>query len=97
VFLHVMLETVLLVGLGVLIGLLAGAGTIFAFHDGLDLGFLAAGAQWLGAGQVLYPRFVASEFFGSGLMIWVLGVGASLWPAWRAVRKTPINAMRRLT
>jgi ABC-type lipoprotein release transport system permease subunit len=97
IFLHVMLETVLLVGLGMFLGLLAGASTIFAFHDGLDLGFLAAGAQWLGAGQVLYPRLVASEFFGSGILIWVLGVGASLWPAWRAVRKTPIDAMHQLT
>jgi ABC-type lipoprotein release transport system permease subunit len=97
IFLQVTLETVLLVGLGVIMGLLAGAATIYAFHDGLDLGFLAAGAQWLGAGQVLYPRFIPGEFFGTGLLIWVLGVGASLWPAWRAVRKTPIDAINRVT
>lgn len=97
IFLQVALESVLLVGLGVLIGLLAGGATLFAFRDGLDLGFLAAGAQWLGAGQVLYPRFVAGEFFGTGLLIWLLGVGASLWPAWRTVRKTPIDAINRAT
>jgi len=97
IFLQVTLETLLLVGLGVLVGLLAGAATILAFHDGLDLGFLAAGAEWLGAGQVLYPRLVPSELFGTGLLIWVLSVGASLWPAWRAVRKTPIDAISRAT
>jgi ABC-type lipoprotein release transport system permease subunit len=97
IFVQVMLETALMVGLGVVIGLLAGAGMLFALRDGLDLGFLAAGAQWLGAGQVLYPRFVASEFFGTGLLIWALGVGTSLWPAWRAVRKTPIDAINRTT
>jgi ABC-type lipoprotein release transport system permease subunit len=97
IFLQVMLETVLLVGLGVLAGLIAGAATIFAFHGGLDLGFLAVGAQWLGAGQVLYPRFEAGNFFGTGLLIWVLGVGASMWPAWRAVRKTPMDAINRAT
>lgn len=97
ILLIVMLETMLLVGLGVLIGLLAGAGTLFTFHGGLDLGFLAAGAQWLGAGQVLYPRFVPSEFFGTGLFIWVSGVSASLWPAWRVVRKTPKDAISRAT
>jgi ABC-type lipoprotein release transport system permease subunit len=97
IFVQVVLETVLLVGIGVLVGLVAGAGTIYAFRDGLDLGFLAAGAQWLGAGQVLYPRFVAGEFFGTGLLIWVLGVGTSLWPAWRTVRKTPIDAINRTT
>lgn len=97
IFLEVMLETVLLVGLGVLAGLFGGAATIYAFRNGLDLGFLAAGAQWLGAGQVLYPRFSPGEFFGTGLLIWVLGVGASLWPAWRIVRKTPIAALNRAT
>jgi ABC-type lipoprotein release transport system permease subunit len=97
IFFQVTLETALLVGLGVFIGLLAGAGTIYAFHDGLDLGFLAVGAQWLGAGQVLYPHFVPGEFFGTGLLIWALGVGASLWPAWRVVRETPIDAINRTT
>ncbi|TVZ39239.1 ABC-type lipoprotein release transport system permease subunit [Alteromonadaceae bacterium 2753L.S.0a.02] len=97
IFVHVTLETIMLVGLGTLLGLFSGALTIFAFHDGLNLGFLAAGAQWLGAGQILYPKLIPDEFFGSGILIWVLGVGASLWPAWRAIRKTPIDAMRRQT
>lgn len=97
IFAQVTLETMLLVGLGALVGLLGGAASIYAFHNGLDLGFLAAGAQWLGAGQVLYPRLVPGEFFGTGLLIWVLAVGASLWPAWRAVRKTPIAALNRAT
>ena len=97
IFLQIFMETVMLVGLGVLVGLITGAATIFAFYNGLDLGFLAAGAQWLGAGQILYPRFVPGEFFGTGLLIWLLGVGASLWPAWQAVRKTPIDAINRAT
>lgn len=97
IFLQVMLETLLLIGIGVGAGLLAGAATILAFHKGLDLGFLAAGAQWLGAGQVLYPRFAAGEFFGTGLVIWVLGMAASLWPAWRTVRRAPIDAISRAT
>jgi ABC-type antimicrobial peptide transport system permease subunit len=97
IFLQVILETALLVGMGVLAGMIVGAATIFAFHGGLNLGFLALGAQWLGAGQVLYLHFTVSNFFGTGLLIWVLGVGASLWPAWRAVRKTPIDAINRAT
>lgn len=97
ILLQVMLETALLVGLGVALGLIAGALTILIFHNGLDLGFLAVGAQWLGAGRVLYLRMAPAEFFGTGVLIWVLGVGASLWPAWRAVRRTPIDAINRAT
>lgn len=94
---QIMLETAMLVGLGVIIGLAAGALTILAFHNGLDLGFLAVGAQWLGAGTVLYLRFAPVDFFGTGLLIWVLGVGASVWPVWRTVRRTPIDAINRTT
>lgn len=97
ILMQVMLETALLVGLGVVLGLIAGALTILAYHDGLDLGFLAVGAQWLGAGRVFYLRMAPGEFFGTGVLIWVLGVGASLWPAWRAVRRTPIAAINRTT
>ena len=97
ILLQVMLETALLVGLGVMLGMIAGALTILIFYNGLDLGFLAVGAQWLGAGRVFYLRMAPDEFFGTGILIWILGVGASLWPAWRAVRRTPIAAINRTT
>lgn len=97
IFLQVMLEMMMLIGVGVVFGLLTGAGTIFIFHDGLDLGFMASGSQWLGAGRVLYPHLQFNVFFATGLMIWVLGVVATIWPAWRTIRKTPIDAISRTT
>lgn len=95
IFTQVMLETLMLVGMGVGIGLVFGAGTIVAFHGGLDLGFLGQGAEWLGAGRILYPRLDTGQFFGTGILIWGLGVVASLWPVWRTVRRIPLDALTR--
>jgi ABC-type lipoprotein release transport system permease subunit len=97
IFAQVMLETSMLVGFGVLAGMALGAGTVLLFHDGLDLGFLAAGAEWFGGSRMLYPRISPRQFTEIGLLIWTLGVAASAWPAWRNVRHVPVEAMRRAT
>jgi ABC-type lipoprotein release transport system permease subunit len=97
IFAQVMLETMMLVGFGVLAGMVLGAGTLLLFHDGLDLGFLATGAEWFGGTRMLYPRVEPRQFIEIGGVIWILGVAASAWPAWRNVRHVPIQAMRRAT
>lgn len=97
IFAQVMIETMLLVGLGVLAGLALGAATLLVFRHGLDLGFLAAGAEWLGGSRVLYPRIAPREFAGIGLLIWTLGVISCAWPAWRNVRRIPVDAIHQAT
>lgn len=95
VFAQVTLESALVIGLGVAAGTLLAIGTVLVFHRGLDLGFLARGAQWLGAGRVLYPHVDISQFAGIGALIWVLGFAAGLLPTWRIVRQVPIEAINR--
>ncbi|HEN47371.1 MAG TPA: ABC transporter permease [Mizugakiibacter sp.] len=95
IFTQVMMESALVVLLGVVLGMVLAAVTVLAFHNGLNLGFLARGSEWLGAGQVLYPRLNISQFLGIGALIWVLGFTASLLPAWRIVHRVPIEAINR--
>jgi len=95
IFTQVMMESALVVLLGVVLGMVLAAVTVLIFHNGLNLGFLARGAEWLGAGQVLYPRLNISQFLGIGALIWVLGFTASLLPAWRIVHHVPIEAINR--
>jgi ABC-type lipoprotein release transport system permease subunit len=97
IFGQVTLESALLVALGISAGAGLAFATIQAFHNGLDLGFLARGAQWFGAGKVLYPRVVVSQFIGTGLLVWVLGIIAGFWPTWRIVRRVPMDAISRST
>ena len=95
IFAQVTLESALVMVLGVSAGAALAFATVLAFHNGLDLGFLARGAQWFGAGKVLYPKFNASQFIGTGILVWVLGIVAGLWPTWHIVRRVPMEAINR--
>ncbi len=92
--LDVALESVLLIGAGVLMGAVLALITAHAFHDGLDLGFLGRGAEMLGAGHILYPRTEPVDFLFYSAIVWLLGVIVALWPARRASKVSPIEAMR---
>jgi ABC-type lipoprotein release transport system permease subunit len=67
--------------------------TLIPFRNGLDLGFLAAGSEMFGAGRVLYPQLDPGDAVRFSLIVWVLGIGAALWPARMASRTEPIVAM----
>ena len=95
VILQVLLESMMLMTLGTVVGTAAGIVTIVSFHNGLSMGFLARGAEWLGAGRVLYPQLVWPDLLQAAVVVWVLGVIVSLWPAWRAVRHSPVAALEQ--
>lgn len=95
VLLDVAIESVFLIGLGVLLGAGLGLATVEAFPNGLDLGFLARGAELFGAGHILYLRFNAHDFLVYSLIVWVLGVLATLWPAHQASHVSPVEAIGR--
>ncbi|MDE3114983.1 MAG: ABC transporter permease [Pseudomonadota bacterium] len=96
VLLEVALESVFLVGLGVVLGVALALATVWAFPKGLDLGFLARGAELAGAGHILYPVIEPSDFVDYSLIVWVLGVMATLWPARRASKVSPVEAMSHI-
>ena len=95
ILLMVLLESLLLIGVGVLAGLMSGISTILAFGNGLDLGVLAKGATMFGAGRVLYPRLDMVQTAYIGLFVWGAGIFASLYPAWRAVRESPVETINK--
>ncbi len=94
VVVQITIEAALLIGIAALAGMLAAALVILALHGGVDLGFLAQGAEFFGAGQTLYPRLSLQQFLGFSVLIWVLGIAVSLWPALRAASASPVEAMR---
>ncbi len=97
ILLQVLLESALLIGTGVIAGMAASAATIAALHGGLDLGFLARGAEYIGAGHVLYPHLVPAEFLELSLLVWALGVAVALWPARKAASAKPVEAMSHVS
>ena len=96
VTLQVALESAALVAIGVVAGAILMLVSLAPFVRGLDLGFLAAGAEMFGAERVLYPKFDPQDAALFGVVVWLLGMGAALWPAWSAARIDPVVAMGQL-
>jgi ABC-type lipoprotein release transport system permease subunit len=93
----VSLEAVILVGVGCLIGMAASAMTIAAISAGVDLGGLARGAEMFGASRVLYPNVTPAQFVEFSAIVWLMGILVALWPARRAARANPVEAMSHLS
>jgi ABC-type lipoprotein release transport system permease subunit len=95
IVLQVVLESALLVGTGVLAGAVLAVATLAPFRSGLDLGFLAPGAEIMGESRILHPALTAVESLSYGAIIWLLAVAAALWPALSAAQARPAAAMSR--
>jgi len=97
VLLLVTLESILLIGLAVLIGMAGGAATVWGLSDGIDLSAFSRALEAFKAGEVLYLKINPIDYVIFPLAIWVLGVVVALWPARRAAKIAPVEAMRHAT
>ncbi len=91
---QVVVESTILMIIGVSVGLSAGYLIYLALEDGLDLSAFAEGMEGFG-GSVLVPVLIPWDVVLVALLSLSLGIVASLYPAWRAVKIAPLNAMRR--
>ncbi len=95
VVVQVVIESVLIVGFALAGGIAVGIALVGFFAEGIDLSNYAAGAELAGMRSRLVPHLVARDvLLLSGLAI-ALAVLASAYPAWRAVRIKPLDALRR--
>ncbi len=93
ILVQVTLESAMLIGVGVVAGFAAAVVTIVPLRGGIDLSFLARGAEYFGAGHVLYPELAPGQFVELSAIVWLLGIVVALWPARRAARANPVEAM----
>ncbi len=92
---QVVLESSVLMLIGVAAGLLAGWLLIVSLGDGIDLTQWAEGVEAFGLRGLLQPVPLMGDVVLIGIMSLVLGIVASLYPALRIVRIKPLEALRR--
>lgn len=92
---QVLLESLTLLMIGMAMGNVLAWATIAYLGDGLNLSAFAKGLEWAGLSSVIYPLVAASDVITANLIVIVLGLIASLYPAWRAARYVPVEAITR--
>lgn len=93
----VVLETIMLLVVGIAVGSGAGWATIAALgHHGIDFSAFAAGSELFGMSRVIYPEAYPADFLRASGMVVILGLLISLYPAIKAARITPVQAMTHL-
>jgi ABC-type lipoprotein release transport system permease subunit len=91
---EVLTESFLLLILGMMIGNLLAFICIFVLaRSGIDLSALAAGAEYAGMTRVIYPAIALKDILMSNLVVLFLGILVSAYPAVKAARFTPVEAL----
>lgn len=92
---QVIAESSIVLGFGIAAGGILAALTLALLNDGIDFSAFAAGAEMWGMSKVIYPTLNAWDIASAVIIIFVLGTLASLYPAFRAARKVPVDAITR--
>ncbi|MAX82237.1 MAG: ABC transporter permease [Crocinitomicaceae bacterium] len=97
IFLMILFETLLLSLCGGPLGVILSYASIALSHQtGIDLSFFGAGLQSLGIDSVIYPEVMTSFYFGTGGLVVVMAIISSIWPARRALKMNPVEAIRTI-
>ncbi len=93
---EVLAEAAFLLVLGAAVGNLLGwASTAALAVHGIDLSAMAAGMELAGLSRVIYPVLSVRDVVMANVVVVVLGLVVSLYPALKATRFTPVEAMAR--
>lgn len=92
---QVLMESVMLLLLGLFIGNLLAIASILPLRDGIDLSIVAQGMEMMGAASTLYPALTLHDLIMANAVVIVLGLATSLLPAWRASQYKPVEAIAK--
>ena len=93
---QIIVESVMLLVLGLLIGNALAWASVVPLRDGIDISAVAEGMEMFGAASVLYPEMEWRDVLTANVVVLTLGFLASLSPAWRASRYDPIEAITKV-
>jgi ABC-type lipoprotein release transport system permease subunit len=89
-------ESLFLTVVGLLAGFALSAVGLFLLRDGIDLSRWAQGLNALGVGSTIVPVVRPRDLLAPTAVAAVTGIVAGLWPAVRASRGSPADALRHV-
>jgi ABC-type antimicrobial peptide transport system permease subunit len=89
----IVIEALLLLIIGLIIGDGLALTTAHALSAGIDLSSIAEGLAMAGMDTTLYPVVYRQDVIAANIIVIVLGIITSLWPAIKAAHANPIEAI----
>lgn len=90
---QILMESLLLLVIGLLMGNALAVGTILPLQDGIDVSMVAKGMEMMGSSSVLYPALKLNDVLLANVIVIILGLLTSILPAWHAASFDPIEAL----
>lgn len=95
VFTMIMVESILLSLTGGAVGMAISAVILSILSKtGIDFGMWAEGLGALGYSSIIYPKTTVGNYVTITVLVIITGMVASLWPARRALKLKPVEALR---
>jgi len=90
---QILLESFLLLFIGLILGNVFAVGSIIPFQGGIDISAVSQGMEMMGTSSVLYPALKLNDMLLANVVVIVLGLLTSLLPAWQAASYDPVEAL----
>ena len=91
---EVIVESFFILLIGTIIGdIVSYASVALLSIHGIDLSALAAGSEYFGMSRVIHPALYGQDVIVANLVVFILGIAVSLYPAIKAARFTPVQAL----
>jgi len=79
--------------IGVLLGNALGLCGVFYLRHGIDLTAFAAASEQLGFARIIFPHVFPRDWLICDLLLFVMGILGSFYPAYLASRLNPVEAI----
>lgn len=97
VFLMIVLESIMLGLVAMPVGLLLGYITIdYVRKNGIDMSVYAKGLENFGMSAIIYFEIDPIVYWQVAIGVFLTAVLASVYPAWKAIRLKPVEALRAI-
>jgi ABC-type lipoprotein release transport system permease subunit len=92
---QILIESIIFLLLGLLIGNMITAVNLVLLSGGIDLSKFASGVDVLGMSTTVFPIVHRADWISANTVVLIMGIVASLYPAWRSSKRIPVDAITR--